>query len=61
MSMMKPLIVTCVAFLVAGLAGVGGLYLTDSIAIAAGGFAAVMVIETIIVWRWRDHDDRPSG
>ena len=26
------------AFLVAGLAGVGGLYLTDSIAIAAGGF-----------------------
>ncbi|HEX7007561.1 MAG TPA: hypothetical protein VF274_10495 [Alphaproteobacteria bacterium] len=58
--MLKPVILTCVAFLVAGIVGVCGLYLTGDVAVAAGGFVAAMILQIVVIWNWRDRDaDRP--
>jgi membrane protein implicated in regulation of membrane protease activity len=60
--MLKPVILTCVAFLVAGIVGVCGLYLTDDVAVAAGGFIAAMILQVVVIWNWHDRDaDRPPG
>ena len=58
--MLKPVILTCVAFLVAGIVGVCGLYMTDDILVAAGGFFAAIVLQVVVIWFWRDsYADRP--
>jgi len=57
--MLKPVILTAAAFLVAGLAGVGGLYAFDDIDIAIGAFVAVMVLQVILIWSWQDRG--PDG
>lgn len=60
MTMLKPVILTCAAFLVAGIVGVCGLYLTDDIAVAAGGFFAAILLQLVVGWFWRDSDtDQP--
>ena len=52
--MIKPVILVCVAFLVAGLVGVGGLYFTDDIDVAIGGFVAAALLQVIVMWNWKD-------
>ena len=54
--MLKPVILVCVAFLVAGIVGVGGLYLTDDIDIAIGGFVAAALLQVLVMWNWKDTD-----
>jgi membrane protein implicated in regulation of membrane protease activity len=54
--MLKPVILVCVAFLVAGIVGVGGLYFTDDIDIAIGGFIAAALLQVIVIWNWQDDD-----
>jgi len=57
--MLKPVILTCVAFLIAGIVGVGGLYLTGDVDIAIGAFVAVVLLQVIVIWNWQDRD--PGG
>ena len=60
--MLKPVILTSAAFLVAGIVGVCGLYLTDDIDIAIGGFAAAVLLQVIVIWNWQDRGpDGPEG
>jgi membrane protein implicated in regulation of membrane protease activity len=54
--MLKPVILVCVAFLVAGIVGVGGLYFTDDIDVAIGGFIAAALLQVIVIWNWQDDD-----
>ncbi|MGE5146096.1 MAG: hypothetical protein ACM3N5_05070 [Candidatus Eiseniibacteriota bacterium] len=57
--MMKPVILTAAAFLLAGIVGVCGLYLTDDIDIAIGAFVAVIVLQVLVIWNWQDRG--PDG
>jgi hypothetical protein len=53
--MWKPVALTCVAFLVAGLIGVGGLYAFDDPDIAIGGFIIAGLLQIVAIWGWRDN------
>ena len=53
--MWKPVALTCVAFLVAGVLGVGGLYAFDDPNIAIGGFVLAAILQVVAIWGWRDN------
>lgn len=52
--MWKPVALTCLAFLVAGLIAVAGIYAFDDIDIAIGGFLLAMLLQVALIWGWRD-------